>query len=211
MKKFYKIKFIAVCALSFFSSIAVAQNLEVTSNGNPVSNGDVIELPYVFEDYSVPGMLEFYECQWDPQIYVASSVENTNLTITLSSSENNDGFQLCWPMICADRPVGESVSASGTIGTKPEYVSIHKSVELNSKDEKPTEAPTINISFKTASESLEITVKCLLQDANAVEENISDLTAKKEYYTIQGVRVMEPQKGQIYIERKGSKVSKRIF
>lgn len=31
------------------------------------------------------------------------------------------------------------------------------------------------------------------------------------YYTLQGVRVAQPQKGQLLIERKGSKVTKRIF
>ncbi|MDE6478957.1 MAG: hypothetical protein K2L45_01705 [Muribaculaceae bacterium] len=35
--------------------------------------------------------------------------------------------------------------------------------------------------------------------------------SSSEFYTIQGMRVAEPQKGQIYIERKGSKVTKRIF
>ncbi len=35
--------------------------------------------------------------------------------------------------------------------------------------------------------------------------------SSSEYYTIQGLRVADPQKGQIYIERKGSKVTKRIF
>lgn len=32
-----------------------------------------------------------------------------------------------------------------------------------------------------------------------------------QYFNLQGVRISEPQKGQIYIERRGAKVVKRIF
>lgn len=211
MKKIYMIKTMAVCALALLANTVFAQNLQVTSNGNPVSNGDVIELPYEFEDYSIPGVLEFYEYKWDPQIEVASSEDNTSLTITLSSSENNDGFELCWPGACVPRGEGESVSSTGIIGPELEYVSIHKSESFSTKDEVPTDAPTINIFFKTSSETLEMTVKCLLSDGNAVGENFADTIATPEYFTIQGVKIAAPQKGQLCIERKGSKVTKRIF
>lgn len=211
MKKIYLIKTIAVCALAMLANTAIAQNLQVTSNGNPVSNGDVIELPYELEDYSIPGLIELYDYEWNPNIEVASSEENTPLTITISSSDNKDGFELCWPMQCVDRNEGESVSSSGIIGPQFEYVFIHKSEAFDNKDEVPTVAPIINITFTTSSETLEITVKCLLQGENSVGENLSDITAVSEYYTIQGIRVMEPQKGQLLIERKGSKVTKRIF
>lgn len=211
MKQIYKIKSIAVCALAILANTAVAQNLQVTSNGNPVSNGDVIELPYEFEDYSVPGIIEWYEYEWNPRLEVASAEEDTPLTITLSSSENNDGFELCWPSACVPRGEGESVSASGVIGPQFGYVNIHKALSYNSKDQVPTEASVVNISFKTPDETLEMTVKCLLQDENAVGENFADITAEPEYYTIQGLRVAEPQKGQLLIVRKGSKVTKRIF
>lgn len=39
----------------------------------------------------------------------------------------------------------------------------------------------------------------------------ADEDATEEYYNLQGIRIAEPQKGIIYIVRKGSKVSKAIF
>lgn len=38
-----------------------------------------------------------------------------------------------------------------------------------------------------------------------------DIDAQPEYYNLQGVRVMEPEKGCIYIVRRGTSVSKEIF
>lgn len=48
------------------------------------------------------------------------------------------------------------------------------------------------------------------KDVTSAVEGI-EADVKAEYFTIQGVRVAEPQKGQIYIERKGGKVAKRLF
>lgn len=49
------------------------------------------------------------------------------------------------------------------------------------------------------------------KDITMAVEGIESASAKAEYFTIQGIRVAEPMKGQIVIERKGSKVTKRIF
>lgn len=45
---------------------------------------------------------------------------------------------------------------------------------------------------------------------NAVDGIEADSSAA-EYFSLQGVRVAEPQKGGLYIVRKGAKVTKRIF
>lgn len=47
-------------------------------------------------------------------------------------------------------------------------------------------------------------------DTTAAVDGIEAETSS-EYFTLQGVRVAEPQKGQILIERKGGKATKRIF
>ena len=211
MKKFYKIKTLTAIAFAFFANMALGQILVISSNGNPVSNDDVIELPYEFQDLSLPDY-DYYEYKytWDPHIYVSVSDGEEALTITVSSAENNDGFEICWPTVCAIRKQGEPVSVTGNVTTTPEYVSLHKSDSFYSVDERPTEAPEIKINFKTDTEDINVLVKCLLSGENAVNE-ISDINVVPVYYTIQGVRVAEPQKGQLYIERKGGKVTKKIF
>jgi hypothetical protein len=46
-----------------------------------------------------------------------------------------------------------------------------------------------------------------------IEDVVADLDedAPVEYYTITGVKVNEPIKGQVIIERRGSKVSKKLY
>lgn len=46
-------------------------------------------------------------------------------------------------------------------------------------------------------------------DATVVEDVEAD-NAPVEYYNLMGVKIAEPVKGQIYIERQGAKVTKKI-
>lgn len=208
----FKTRSIAIMAFAMIANIAFSQNLKVTSNGTPVSNNDVIEIPYVFEDYSYPELnMYLYEYMWEPNLAVSVSSGSETLTITVSSADNNDGFMLCWPGSCVDRKPGDSVSSTGTVNTEPQHVDLHKADDFTSKDQVPTETTVIKVNFATSTENMEITVKCLPSAENSVGENVADSNVAPEYYTIQGIRVNEPQKGQLLIERKGNKVSKRIF
>lgn len=50
-----------------------------------------------------------------------------------------------------------------------------------------------------------------LKDVTMGVKDIVAESAPIEYYNLQGVRVSEPQKGNLYIIRSGKKVSKRLF
>ncbi|MDE5840209.1 MAG: hypothetical protein K2H49_04745, partial [Muribaculaceae bacterium] len=70
---------------------------------------------------------------------------------------------------------------------------------LETSDEEGNKlSSTIYINFKNESDI-----------TNAVEG--IEAESEAEYYTIQGIRVADPRKGQLYIERKGSKVTKHLF
>lgn len=58
---------------------------------------------------------------------------------------------------------------------------------------------TVNVSFTHS------------KDVSAAVDGIEADSAAAEYYTLQGIRVAEPQKGNLYIVRNGKNVSKRIF
>ena len=214
MKKFYQFCFkgLAVAALAMMANVAVGQNLKVTSKGNPVANGDVIELTYVTEEMDYPD-LGFYFCTftWDPHLEVSTTAGSAQATVTVTSLENTSGFQLCWPDGCKSVNAGGSTSSSSTINATPQDLKIHKEVTIEEKGVLPTEGGSVKVKVVSGSETVEVTVKALLSGSNAVGENIADINAIPEYYTIQGIRVAEPQKGQLVIERKGSKVTKRIF
>lgn len=204
MKKIYAIKSLAVAALAFMANVAMGQNLKVTSNGNPVADGDVIDLPYEVEVLDFPDYgMTFYNAKWDPH-FEASTIEGTaELTVTLTSIDAQV-FQLCWPNGCKDVNPGQSISSYGTIDTTPQDLSIHKVKELKSADEVPTNGGTVKVQLTSGDETITVTVNALLQVDNAVGENFADINAKTVYYTLEGIQVENPTKG-IYVARKGGK------
>lgn len=212
MIKFNQIKFrmIAMTALALMANIAMGASFQVTSNGKAVANNDVIEQPYVMEDYSEFGP-DCANYTWNPHLEASSAQGNVAVSVSVTADENTDGVTICWPMQCVMVPAGGTVTANGSLSTDPSDLQIHREIFANSKENVPTEVGNAKIKVSSDSEALEFTIKFLLSDGNGVGENIADNNVTPEFYTIQGIRVAEPQKGQLYIERKGSKVTKRIF
>lgn len=54
------------------------------------------------------------------------------------------------------------------------------------------------------------TIEYINESAGAQNE-IMEYNIEAQYYTLQGIRVVEPQKGNMYIEQKGSQVKKIIY
>ena len=202
MKKFYKIKSVAFVALALMANVAVAQNLKVTSNGVPVENGTVIDLPYTFEDYSEPGVFEYYVYNWNPKIEASLTEGIEEMTVTVTNLEYTSGFQICWPSGCQQVNPGGFATAKGQVNEDPVDLQIHKEINFNNANDKPSEGGKIKVSIQTESETFEFTVNCLLEDANAVDENFVDRDENAVYYSLEGIKVENPGKG-IYIVRKG--------
>ncbi len=212
MKKFYKTKFKSVAALSLalLANVAFAQDLKVTSNGNPVSNGDIIDVECVFEDYTQDFGFFYLNCVWDPNLEVSTSEGSTTLNVTLSKVDNLPSFEICWPDQCINFGPDGTAKTSGTISTTPETVDIHIIEQVTDENDSSLGGGMSKVYLTSSAGALEFTLKALPVSLGSVGENIAD-NKVSEYYTIQGVRVAEPQKGQLYIVRKGSKVAKHIF
>lgn len=202
MRKLYTIKSIAVCALALAANVAVGQNLKVTSHGNPVANGDVVEVACEFMDYSVPGY-EYYSYSWDPHLEAAALTGEERLSVTLTSINDTEDFQLCWPSQCNILPPGESLSSQGNITTEPVDLGIHKNLVYYNKVEAPF-GGEVKVKLEANEEVIEFTVKCLMLDDNAVGENLSDLNQKATYFTLEGIQIEHPTKG-MYIVKNGAK------
>ena len=217
MKKFYTIKSLAVVAFALMANVAFGQNLKITAGGNPVADGDVLEVPYEVEDYSYPDIAYYnYTYTWNPHLEASTVAGSDELTVTVTSVDNSAGFQICWPASCHQITPGAEVEVKGEITTEPVDLQIDKVTTIEEMDKEPenklpTEGGSVKVKFVCGSDTMEITVNAVLADKNGVGENIAEAYSPIEYYTIQGVRVAEPQKGQLYIERKGGKVTKRIF
>lgn len=203
MRKLYTIKSIAVCALALAANVAVGQNLKVTSHGNPVANGDVVEVTCEYMDYSVPGIMEYYSYSWDPHLEAATLTGEESLTVTLTSINDTQDFQLCWPSQCNILNAGESLSSHGDITTEPVDLGIHKSLEYYSKVDAPA-GGEVMVKLEANEEVIEFTVKCLMLDDNAVGENLSDMNQKATYFTLEGIQIENPTEG-FYIVKKGAK------
>lgn len=70
---------------------------------------------------------------------------------------------------------------------------------------------TYEYTAKLGTESLNFTLVFGDGGTNSVEGIEADLNAPKEYYTLQGMKVAEPQKGSICIVKQGNKVSKQVI
>lgn len=66
-----------------------------------------------------------------------------------------------------------------------------------------TEYP-VNVHFVVDFENMTVTIS----QATGVEEIAADAAAPAEYYNLQGLRVAQPEAGQLYIVKRGDKVSK---
>ena len=143
---------------------------------------------------------------------VSTANGDETLYVTLSQVEGQTPFEICWPSQCITYGPDGLAKTSGKIGTTPVAIDIHIMGEIT-EDKKPSlDGGMSKVHMECGSESLEFTLKGLPDDYNnAVDENLADALTPAEYFTIQGVRVAEPEKGQFYIERKGGKVTKKIF
>ncbi|MDE6697055.1 MAG: hypothetical protein K2K25_09245 [Muribaculaceae bacterium] len=206
-----KIKWALVVALAVISNAAMAQDIKVTSKGNAVANNQVVETPCDVEDYTEYGAGCFY--RWDPEIEVSTESGEMPITVTLTAGENTYGTQLCWPMNCQAPEPGKSVTSTGTIGTTPSNLQIHRDFlpsEEFENEEKPTKVKDIKVKIDYASKSFEFTVKFMLPENTAVYEISNDSNAIPVYYSIDGTKVENPGKG-LFIVKKGNKAKLELF
>ena len=207
MKKFYTIKTLAVVACAFMANVAFGQDLKVTADGKPVADGDVIEVRYDYEEESYPefGIYSF-SYRWDPRIEVATTGSTAQLEVTVTSLDNTAGFQICWPMTCLFVDPNGFKTTSGTINATPQDLQIHKETVFDEAGAVLTEADagSIKVTMKSGSETIEVTAKCMLEDRNGVGENFVDSNEPTVYYTLEGLKVENPEKG-IFVARKGGK------
>ncbi len=204
MKNIYSIKSALAVACALLANVAVGQSLIVTSNGEEVENGAVIEIPYEFEDYSEQG-LAYFVYTWDPHLAVATEDGPLKLTATVTSIDNTEGFQICWPMGCEQVDPGKSASSSGTIDAEASDLQIHKEFSVYDTPVKPTEGGEVKVTLECSEITFEVTLKCLLTDSNAVGENFAESNEPASYYTLDGVKIENPTQKGMYIMRKGGK------
>lgn len=219
----------ASCAPAFadeFSDI-----FTLTYEGETITDGQTITV----KDYYDPIIRDYPELNgvMDPDYESAADIHANNISdepkelqfslnvITPTAAEFNAGeygfYQLCYSYQSGGGTCLEQETISKFVtDIDPVSAEEYMSMDIHQKSFKDFTPVTLQLDLRVMDEDKEVATSTIyinftheFDSTLAVNGIEAETTA--EYFTIQGIRVAEPQKGQIYIERKGSKVVKRIF
>lgn len=214
-------KLLLLSALAMGAMMSQAATFTVSVKGENVENGATVNFDEVdFNEFSneVPGYgtVTTTLYQIDPEIY-ASASEATNVDITVENlSENDDwtSLQYCWPSDCIVIAPGKSQTNSGILPDTPTCLEIHTGQWTDKIEQEFTVSCKISIVSKSnASDSFSFTLNMLYnpEELGGVEGIDADLDVPATYYDLAGRKVADPQPGQLVIERKGAKATKKIY
>lgn len=204
---------------------------KLTWEGETVEPGQTITVsnyydPFVMDYPDYAGMFDpSYEAK--AEIY-ATNVSNSPLQLLFrakminpsledfNASEDMGNLLLCYDF---EEGMGNCLANSFVFDNKLAAVESGKYIMIDAKQSGFTDMTSISFELEmvvkdgnkeVASTSVFVNLSHE-HDITMAVEGIESIEAQAQYFTIQGLRVIEPQKGQLYIERKGSKVTKRIF
>ncbi|MDE6379947.1 MAG: hypothetical protein K2L11_05700 [Muribaculaceae bacterium] len=224
-----KLLLLAALAASFSPAFAdgFSENFKLTYEGEPIAPGQTITV----NNYYDPIIMEYPELAGDDwnwkyeskaEIYATNISEEPKQLLfrarIIDPAELGDGMGnllLCYNY---ESGGGNCLNSFAQFDTNLDPVSAEEYICIDAKQDGFTDFTplTVELELKAVDEEKELGSATLTivynhkTDITMAVEGISAET-KAEYFTIQGLRVAEPQKGQLVIERKGDKVAKRIF
>ncbi len=216
MKKFYSLLALVLCSLT-----AGAQTLQFLVKGEPVENGARIDIaPYLDTDNP-------FAPEYNPELTVKSTVSGAaEATVVFTSGEclpalDENTLETGGKLIlkfcsfdgsCINCYVGDTKTKSGTLTAGEEAkMEIELAIQLGFDQafDGLTTSADFTVSCKQGSE--EVSVSFYLGDNAGLSSVTADTNAAKEYFDLQGRKVLNPANGGLYIVRQGSKVSKQII
>lgn len=232
MKKFLLgAALVAVCASA--SAEDFSNLFKITYKGETIENGQTVTDSYYYD----PILVDYPELagdDWNGDYESKAEIFATNISdepqrlefrlqyVTPTVDEFNANSALGYPSLCFYSESGEANCLPNPYDFSSEMpqnaVSAEEYMRMDVDHMSFTDLTpvTVKLEMRVMDEGKEIANAYIFVNFT----NKTDITmavegiqaeSSSEFYTIQGMRVAEPQKGQIYIERKGSKISKRIF
>lgn len=215
-----------------FAAVSASAQITVTAEGQLVANGGTVNSKHLkvgHDQQEVFGtIVNTTTFQLDPEVMVAASPAGSYvIKVTNNTTDNYEGMpgpQICWPQNCV------GVNRGQTFETKPgELTPTPQSIQLDSTEGYVTDWDLDQGAYWP---EVEFTLSCKVE---IVPENssssvftfnvnmtydpeilagVGDITVDNEapvvYYDLTGRQVFNPAKGQIVIERQGSKARKVI-
>lgn len=226
MKKLLLIAAIAAASMSA-NAASFSDYFDITFGGQPVSDGQTITVR-IYCDPIVQSNPEYgndptwdYTYQSKAEIIVSnkSNVAHDFVAVlartepAISKEFPSIGSPLGWGQICAGvncYTIKDDVCTTPTESIKPNET---YELDIHQNDFKDLTPATFSLKMSTPSAD-----ECVIyfkftheQDITMAVDGIEADSSSEEYFNLQGVKVANPEKGNIYIVRKGSKVSKRLF
>lgn len=232
MKKFLlSAALVAVCASA--NADDFSKLFKLSYNGETIESGQTVTDGYYY-DPIIRDYPELAGDDWDASYENKAEIFATNISeepqklefrlqyVSPTVEEFNANVALGYPSLCFFCENGEANCLPNAFDFNSEMpqnaVSAEEYMRMDVEHMSFTDLTpvTVKLEMRVMDEDKEIASGYIFVNFT----NTTDVTmavegiqaeSSSEYYTIQGIRVAEPQKGQIYIERKGSKISKRIF
>ena len=216
-----------------FAAVSASAQITVTAEGQPVANGGTVNSKHLKIGYDTQ---EFFGVtvntttfQLDPEVMVAASPAGRYvIRVTNNTTDNYEGMpgpQICWPENCV------GVGRGQTFETKPgELTPTPQTIQLDSKEGYVTDWdldpgeywPEVDFTLACKVEivpengsSPVFTFNVNMTYDPTILAGVDDITVDNDapvvYYDLTGRQVLNPAKGQIVIERQGSKARKVIM
>lgn len=227
MKKLLLFAALAATSASI-NAAAFTDYFSVTCEGEAVTNGQTITVNTYYDpiikDY--PELKDDPTWEWNYSSEVRFEIKNVtdataNLTGILSREEPaisaefpSTGSALGWLQICSGINCGDIKNdVCITPDNAPVDASTIYEMDIHHNDFTSLTPVVGKLVLKTSFvEDFVVYINFTNQsDITLAVDGIEAESGAEEYYTLQGVKVTNPEKGQIYIVRNGSKVSKRLF
>lgn len=220
-------KLLLLSAIAFAAVSANAQ-ITVTADGEPVANGGTVNSSRMKIDISEQEVFGIVvtstNYKLDPDIMVSGegSYYVRVLDTTTDHIEGMPTLQICWPMLCVDMINGEfATTGVGEFSKDPSLHLYSTSGYVTDWDMDPgeywPEAFTLSCKVEIIpanSSNPVFTFNCNMIYDPSIWAGVNDITVDSDapvvYYDLTGRQVLNPVKGQIVIERQGSKVRKVV-
>lgn len=217
MKKFLLLSMLAVGAMAANAQAVISVKVE----GQPVENGAIVTSSQVVLEQEMSSGAKMYTL--NPEVEAASSVETAfDITVALNSQEPAIGapaLRFCWPQNCENPEIGKPSTRQGNL--TPEFMSL----AIDSETLRVPAGKTLEEAFPNPfSYNTTVTIVEVANPSNKFEFNlimnyvgdgsgVEGVVADEEapvYFDLSGRRLLNPEKGQFVIERRGAKAVKII-
>lgn len=214
-------KLLLLSALAFSAIASQAVTFNVTVMDEEIQNGATVDAKcLVVNEEEYMGM-QFVNYQLDPEVY-ASASEPTDVSITVTNyfiehPADQPNLQFCWPLgsqCTTPGYMGQPNPAvrQGKLDGNPQFLFIDSANWDDKIEEGFTMSCDVMIrSLANPSDSFSFKLNMIYDPEMLGVDGVEADDAPATYYDIAGRRVYNPQKGQLVIERRGAKATKRIL